>query len=175
MEKIQMKKSLLIMLALSSSTVWSADFVDSAKVVASAPIYERVSEPKQECWYETVSSTAPAVAPQEERSLGGALLGGVIGGVMGNQVGDGHGKTAATAAGAIAGALIGDRATNSNSAQAQTFTPQTRTEQRCRQIENFRDVIRGYNVTYRYNGRDVTVRLPYQPGEKVQVGVSLIR
>ncbi|MES1982331.1 MAG: glycine zipper 2TM domain-containing protein [Pseudomonadota bacterium] len=171
-----MKKSLLIILAgVFAPTVWAADFVDSAKVIASAPIYERVSEPKQECWYETVSSTAPVPQPQEERSLGGALLGGVLGGVVGNQVGAGNGKTAATAAGAIAGALIGDRTSNANAGQAQVAQPSSRTEQHCRQIENYRDVIRGYNVTYRYNGRDVTVRLPYQPGEKVQVGVSLIR
>ena len=41
-------------------------------------------------------------------------------------------------------------------------------------MENFRDVIRGYDVTYRYNGRNVTTRLPYQPAETVRVGISVL-
>ncbi|MDE2309269.1 MAG: hypothetical protein KGL01_00380, partial [Betaproteobacteria bacterium] len=51
---------------------------------------------------------------------------------------------------------------------------QTREERRCRQVENYRDVVRGYNVTYRYNGRDITTRLPYQPGDTVQVSVGVV-
>lgn len=174
-----MNKSLLIMLAaVSSGSVWAADYVDTAKVVASAPIYERVSEPKQECWNETVSSTGTVIksAPVEEHSIGGALLGGLIGGVVGSQVGQGHGNTVATGAGAIAGAIIGDRVANQNQAATQQTTqvPQTREERHCRQIDSFRDVIRGYDVTYRYNGHDISVRMASQPGETVRVGVSVL-
>ena len=174
-----MKKNFLIMLAaVFSGTAWAGDFVDTAKVVSSSPIYERVSEPKQECWTETISSTGTVTksAPVEEHSIGGALLGGVIGGVVGSQIGQGNGNTVATGAGAIAGAIIGDRVANKD-AQQQTQTtqvPQTREERHCRQIESSRDVIRGYNVTYRYNGRDVTTRLPYQPGDTVQVSVGVV-
>jgi uncharacterized protein YcfJ len=174
-----MKKSFLIMaVAVSSGTAWATDFVDTAKIISSTPIYERVSEPRQECWNETVSSTGTIIksAPVEEHSIGGALIGGVIGGVVGNQVGQGHGNTAATAAGAIAGAIIGDRVANQGAAQTQQVTqvPQMREERHCRQVENYRDVIRGYNVTYRYNGKDVTTSLPYQPGDTVRVGVSVL-
>jgi uncharacterized protein YcfJ len=174
-----MKKSFLIMVAaVSSGAAWSADFVDTAKVISSTPIYERVSEPRQECWNETVSSTGSVTrsAPVEERSIGGALIGGVVGGVVGNQVGQGTGNTVATAAGAIAGAIIGDRVANPSNQQAQqaSQTPQTRQEQHCRQVENFREVIRGYNVTYRYKGQDVTTKLPYRPGDTVQVGISVL-
>jgi len=178
---MEMRNYVWFMLAaVSSNAAWAADFVDTARVIASTPIYERVSEPKQECWNETVSSSgyapAPGAAPAGDRSLGGALLGGVIGGVLGSQVGQGHGNTAATAAGAIAGALIGDRAANPDNAPAQQVVqaPQTRVERHCRQIENYRDVIRGYTVTYRYNGHDVTVRMSSQPGETVRVGVSVM-
>jgi len=173
---MQMNKSFLIMLAaISSSSVWAADYVDTAKVVSSTPVYERVSEPKQECWNETVSSTDTETKPAPaEHSIGGALLGGLIGGVVGSQVGQGHGNTVATGAGAIAGAIIGDRVANKD-AQQTTQAPQTGVEQHCHQVENFHDVIRGYDVTYRYNGRDVTTRMPYQPGETVQVGVSVLR
>ena len=173
-----MKINFLIMLAaVSTGAAWAGDFVDTAKVISSTPVYERVPEPKQECWTETVSSTGSVTrsVPVEEHSIGGALLGGVVGGVVGSQVGKGSGSTVATAAGAIAGAIIGDRVASQNAAQAQQTTqaPQTREERHCRQIENYRDVIRGYNVTYRYNGRDITTKLPYQPGDTVQISIGV--
>ena len=175
-----MKKSFLMVLAaVSSGSVFAADFVDTAKVISSRAVFERVSEPKQECWNETVSSTGTVTktAPVEEHSIGGALLGGLIGGVVGSQLGQGNGSTIATGAAAIAGAIVGDRVANQNAQQQQTQTvqvPQTREERHCRQIENFRDVIRGYDVTYRYNGRDVTVRMSSQPRDTVRVGVSVM-
>ena len=44
-----MKKYFLAMLAaICPGAVWAADFVDTAKVISSTPIYERVSEPRQE-------------------------------------------------------------------------------------------------------------------------------
>ena len=175
-----MKKHFLVMLAaICSGSIWAGDFVDTAKVISSTPILERVSEPRQECWNETVSSTGAVTksAPVEEHSIGGALLGGLIGGVVGSQVGQGNGSTVATGAGAIAGAIIGDRVASQNaSQQAQTTqeVPQTREEKHCRQIENFRDVIRGYNVTYQYNGKTATTRLASQPGDTVQVSVGVV-
>lgn len=174
-----MKKLVVsVLAAIGSGNAWAADLVDTAKVVSSTPIYERVSEPKQECWTETVSSGGVVAksAPVEERSIGGALVGGVIGGVVGSQVGQGTGNTVATAAGAIAGAIIGDRVANPSqgAAQAPAQAPQMREERRCRQVDSTREVIRGYNVTYRYNGQEVTTRLPYQPGQTVRVGVSVL-
>lgn len=174
-----MNKSFLMLLAaVSSSSAFAADYEDTARVIASKPIYERVSEPKQECWTETVSSTGTVTksAPVEEHSIGGALIGGVIGGVVGSQIGQGNGTTVATGAGAIAGAIIGDRVANKNAQQqAQTTqVPQTREERHCRQVDNFRDVIRGYDVTYRYNGHDITTRMPSQPGETVRVSITVL-
>lgn len=167
-----------VLAAIGSGNAWAADFVDTAKVISSTPIYERVSEPRQECWNETVSSGGAVTksAPVEERSIGGALVGGVVGGVVGSQIGQGTGNTVATAAGAIAGAIIGDRVANPSQGTTQTATPapQTREERHCRQVDNVREVIRGYNVTYRYNGQEVTTRLPYQPGSTVRVGVSVL-
>ena len=172
------KISLIMLAAVYSCSIFAADFTDTAKVIATTPIYERVSEPKQECWNETVTSTGTVTrsVPVEEHSIGGALLGGVIGGVIGSQVGDGNGNTIATGAGAIAGAIIGDRVANKDAPQQATTTqvPQTREERHCRQVDNFRDVIRGYNVTYRYNGQDITTRMPSPPGETVRVGVSVL-
>jgi hypothetical protein len=41
-------------------------------------------------------------------------------------------------------------------------------------LESTRDVVNGYNVVYRYNGRDVNVALPYNPGSTIKVGVGVI-
>lgn len=158
-----MKKNLLVLVIASLyGNAYASDFVDTARVVSSTPIYERVSEPRRECWNESVQS-----APKE-RSMGGAIIGGVAGGLLGNQVGGGQGKTAATAAGAIAGVLVGDRVANPDQ-------PRSQQVERCRDVENSREVIKGYNVTYRYNGREINSTLPYRPGATVQVGVSLIQ
>lgn len=204
------KHSLIAVMAVFSASAGAADFVDTARVVSSTPIYERVSEPKQECWTETVTNQS------QQRSMGGAVVGGVAGGLLGSQVGGGSGKTAAAAAGAVAGTVVGDRVSNPDSNRSPTGaivggvaggllgsqvgggsgrnaaaaagaiagviigdrvanpeSPQTEQVQRCRQVESYREEVSGYNVVYRYNGREITTRLPYQPGATVQVGVSL--
>lgn len=207
-----MKKSLLALSLISLyGSAFAADFTDTARVISSTPIYERVTEPKRECWTETVQ-----VAPKE-RSMGGAVVGGVAGGLLGSQVGGGSGNTAATGAGAVAGAVMGDRVSNPDSNRSATGSvvggvagallgsqigggtgnkaatavggiagvvigdrvanpDQPRTEQveRCRQVDSSREVIMGYNVTYRYNNQDITTTLPYQPGSTLRVGVSVI-
>lgn len=170
-------KAIFLFSALASSAASAADFVDTARVISSVAVYEKVNTPRQECWTETVSSTGAATrSVPEERSMGGAIIGGVVGGVVGNQVGQGSGNTVATAAGAIAGAIIGDRVANRDqgSRTETTQVPQVREERRCRQVDNYRDVIRGYDVTYRYNGREATVRLPEKPGSTVRVGISVV-
>lgn len=209
-----MKKSLSILgAALLCGNSYAADFTDTARVISSTPIYERISEPRRECSMETVQ-----VNPQE-RSMGGAVIGGVAGGLLGSQVGRGNGSTVATGAGAVAGAVVGDRVANPDSNRSATGSvvgglagallgsqigggrgnkaatavggiagvvigdrvanpnsDQPRTEQveRCRQVEASREVVKGYNVTYRYKGQDVSTTLPYQPGSTVRVGLSVI-
>jgi len=110
-----MKKSLLgLSLAALFTPVYAADMIDTARVVSSTPIYERINEPRRECWSDTVQNTP------KERSMGGAVVGGVAGGLLGSQVGGGHGSTAATGAGAIAGAVIGDNVSNPDSNHSMT-------------------------------------------------------
>ncbi len=120
-----------------------------------------------------VGAVAGAVAgdrvanPDSTRPMTGAIVGGVAGALLGSQIGGGNGSKAATTVGAIAGTVIGDRVANPDQ-------PQTQQVQRCRQVESSREVIKGYRVVYRYNGRDITTTLPYQPGTTVQVGVSAL-
>jgi uncharacterized protein YcfJ len=142
----------------------AADFTDTAPVISSTPIYRQISEPRQECWTETVNSGHV----RQERSYGGAVIGGLAGALLGSQVGQGNGRTAAAAVGAATGALVGDRMDNS----AQEDAP--RQVQRCRQIETSRQEISAYQVVYRFHGRDITTSLPYNPGSYVRLGVSVL-
>ncbi|MCX7192753.1 MAG: glycine zipper 2TM domain-containing protein [Proteobacteria bacterium] len=157
-------KSLVVMLSIASlfGSAYAADLFDNARVISSTPIYERINEPRRDCSTENVQS-----APKE-RSMGGGIVGGIAGGLLGSQVGAGNGRTAATAAGAIAGVLVGDRIANQDQPGSQQI-------EHCRDIDNYRDVIKGYTVTYRYNGQEATTTMPYQPGDTVKVGISLIQ
>ena len=46
--------------------------------------------------------------------------------------------------------------------------------QRCRTTTNWRDTDRvlGYEVTYRYGGREYTTRMDHDPGERMRVRVN---
>lgn len=206
-----MNKSMLALGLISLfGSAQAGDFTDTAKVISSKPIYERVTEPKRECWTETVQVTP------KERSVGGAVVGGVAGGVLGSQVGSGHGSTAATAAGAVAGTIAGDRVANPDENRSMTgavvggvagailgsqvgggsgnkaataagaiagtligdrianpATPRTERVERCREVETMREVIKGYEVTYLYDGREFTTTLPYKPGRTLRVRVNV--
>jgi uncharacterized protein YcfJ len=134
---------------------------DMAEVVSVSPRYVAVSQPRQECWNETVRD-----GYSTSRSNAGAIIGGIAGGILGNQVGGGSGRTAATAAGAITGAIVGDRLDNDRHA------PATRTVRRCRTVEHAVRAIRDYDVAYRYDGRIMTTVLQYDPGYTIRIPVT---
>lgn len=153
-----MKKALsaAALAAFAGTGLAATDLIDTAQVVSSTPIVERITEPRQEC--------APMAAAPQEHSLAGPIVGGIAGAILGNQVGRGNGRTAATAAGAVAGTIVGDRVGNAPAAPAQ----------QCRTIQTTRDVVKGYTVVYRYYNRDITTTLPYNPGPTVRVGVGIV-
>ncbi|MGH8619165.1 MAG: glycine zipper 2TM domain-containing protein, partial [Burkholderiales bacterium] len=91
----------------------------------------------------------------------------VVGGLLGSMVGSGNGRVAAGAAGAAIGAMAGNAIGNERTAAAQPV-------QRCRTVDAGRDVVKGYHVVYRYNGRDVATTLPYDPGRTVRVGTGIL-
>lgn len=143
--------------AIAGSACAASDFVDTAQVISAKPIIERVSDSRQEC--DNVQ------APQKSGGVIAPIIGGVVGGLIGHQVGQGSGQTAATIVGATGGAVAGNVIGNRAGSQP---------EQRCRTIESSREVVNGYDVVYRYNGRDVNVALPYNPGSTIKVGVAAI-
>lgn len=135
----------------------ASDFVDTAQVISAKPIIERVADTRQEC--------TPVPQKSGGSSVVAPIIGGVVGGLLGHQVGQGSGQTAATIVGATGGAVAGSAIGNRAASQP---------EQQCRTVETSREVVNGYDVVYRYNGRDVNVALPYNPGSTIKVGVSAI-
>jgi uncharacterized protein YcfJ len=127
--------------------------------------------------------------PAGERTIGaGTVIGAIIGGVVGHQFGrSSGGRDVGTGVGIVAGGLLGNQIENSPPAGTSAgqpgyaqggparvdYIPETRTVQRCRTVYDGRDEITGYNVAYRYQGRDYTTRMAYDPGPTMNVRVNL--
>jgi uncharacterized protein YcfJ len=188
--------------AVAVSSAVAQSYSDTAQVLSAQPIYERSNVPRQECANETVTTDRrvpaqgyvdanyrqPAAAPSGERTIGaGTILGAIIGGVVGHQFGNSSGgRDVGTGVGAVVGGVIGNQIENSPPANAAPayaaapagparvdYIPETRTVQRCRTVYDGRDEITGYNVAYRYQGRDYTTRMAYDPGPTMRVQVNL--
>ena len=144
----------------------AADFDDSARVISVTPQVEQINQPRQECRTEYVNVQRP-----QQRGIGGSVVGGLAGGILGNQVGNGNGRTAATAAGAIVGAIVGDRLENNNNGAGAMVEQQP--VQRCYMVDNWQTRNNGYSVTYEYHGHTYTSLMPYDPGQRMRVRVSV--
>ena len=151
------------------------DGYDYAPVTHVEPVVRqvRVESPRRECWDET--RTVESRPHISDPGVGGrTLLGGIIGGVIGHQFGSGRGRDAATVAGTVIGASVGyDSASR---AYAYGYgDSEERVVQRCsvRYDQQYEERIDGYRVTYEYNGREYTTRLPYDPGSKIRVRVAV--
>lgn len=141
-------------------------FTTRAKVLASTPVYETINEPRRECWIETVGQEPRAYG--NGNNTGGAVLGAIAGGLLGSTVGKGDGKIAAAAVGAATGAVVGDRWNGGGP----RYEPRPQQVERCRTHDDFRQVISGYDVRYRFDGREYSTRLPYDPGKWLALNVS---
>lgn len=163
--------SLTAVLALSSGMAWAGHgqgFPDQAKVISSTPVYVQVNEPRRECWTERVSHEERVY--RKSNDSGNAVLGAIVGGLVGSTVGKGNGKVAAAAVGAATGAVIGDRW---NDRDGYYTTTRHRPVEQCRMVDNFRQEIAGYDVVYRYQGKEFATRLPYDPGKWLDVNVHV--
>jgi uncharacterized protein YcfJ len=164
-----MKTQIKIMTAVfcigAAAAAVASDFDDYARVVSVSPQYEQVNRPQQECRTEYVQ-----VQRQQQRGMGGSIVGGVAGGVIGNQIGNGNGRTAATAVGAIVGAIAGDRMENNGNGGAVVEQQPVR---QCQTVDHWQTRPNGYAVTYEYQGRNYTSVMPYDPGERLRVRVSV--
>jgi uncharacterized protein YcfJ len=147
---------------------------DYARVIDVEPIVRRVrvTTPDRECWNETQE-----IYPSRPSSAAGsAILGTLIGGVIGHQIGHGHrdGRVA-TVGGAIVGAAIGNQIGAQRDARNGQVIPVERTVERCNVVyrDDYEERVDGYRVTYVYNGREYSTRMPYDPGRRIRVDVNV--
>ena len=147
-----------------------SSYTDEAEVLRSTPIYEsvRVNVPETRCWNERVYH--PESSGSND-SYTPTIAGGILGGVVGNQFGKGKGKDVMTLAGVILGSSIGnDLRTPANRRHAYSSN-----EQRCETVDHFeeKNELVGYNVRYRYQGKNYSTRMSSNPGDYIKVNVSV--
>jgi uncharacterized protein YcfJ len=134
-----------------------------AEVLRVDPVYAPVAAaPQQQCYPETVTQ-------RDDNHTGGTVLGAIVGGVLGNTVGKGDGRKAATVAGAVAGGAVGNRV---SAAHDRTYTTQQTV---CRPVDNYapQQQIVAYDVEYRFRGDVYMSRVPYDPGERLRVRMTV--
>ena len=133
-----------------------------AEVLAVKEAKQSVSTPQEKCENVVVQRQAPV---QDERRVAGTVLGGVAGGLLGSQVGGGSGQKVATVAGAAAGAYAGNQVQKG----MQQRDVNSATETRCKTVNVRSEKLVGYDVTYRYEGKEDTVRMSHNPGKQIPV------
>lgn len=118
----------------------------------------------------------------------GTVIGALIGGVIGHAFGRGDGNKAATAAGAVAGGVAGNRIAAAQ--DQQTNAQQQADAERDAVSASLRDCreaarpirgssqperrIVGYDVEYRYKGEIYMARLPFDPGDRMRVKITVV-
>ncbi|MFC6632298.1 glycine zipper 2TM domain-containing protein [Microbulbifer taiwanensis] len=152
------------------------DGYDYAAVTEVTPIYTdvQVRTPRTQCWDEQVAYQQPV-------SPAGTVIGGLIGAAIGNNLGKRghrgrhhyrhyrHQRGASTVAGAAVGALVGNQISRASAPTRYV------TEQRCQVVDEFvthRELV-GYDVRYRYNGREYLTRTDQHPGDRIRVRVDV--
>lgn len=133
-----------------------------AEVLSAVPVTKTTKIPREECHDEAVVHQKPV---KDTNRIAGKVIGAVVGGALGNQVGGGNGKKVATVAGAVAGGYAGDKV-QGNMQEKNTYTT---IEQRCKTVYDSREDVTGYDVTYRFQDKESSLRLDYDPGKRIPV------
>lgn len=133
-----------------------------ADVLAVKEAKQMVTTPQEKCEQVLVQRQEPV---KDERRVAGTVLGGVAGGLLGNQIGGGSGKQAATVVGAAAGAYAGNQVQKN----MQQGDVKSTTETRCKTVNVRSEKVMGYDVTYRFKGKQESVRMSYNPGKQIPV------
>ncbi|GAC1452231.1 MAG: glycine zipper 2TM domain-containing protein [Steroidobacteraceae bacterium] len=133
-----------------------------AQVLKVSPLTKTVRTPRQECHDESVTQQAPV---KDQHQVIGSVAGAVIGGVLGHQVGGGSGRDLATIAGAAGGGYAGNRI-QKNLQEKDTVTA---TQQKCTTVYDKSEKQLGYEVRYRLDGRESTLKMDHDPGDRIAV------
>ena len=152
----------MVVLGASGVTYQQLNKPKFAEVLASKEVFETVVTPREQCEDVQVQKQAPV---KDEHRVAGKVVGGVAGGLLGSTIGGGSGKTVATVAGAAAGAYAGNKVQKN----MQEKDVVTTTERRCKTVHDTSEKLLGYDVTYRLEGKEGTVRMAHDPGRQIPV------
>ena len=133
-----------------------------ADVVAVKAVRDTVVTPQERCGYVQTQRQAPV---KDQQRIAGTVIGGVAGGLLGSQIGGGNGKKVLTVAGAVAGGYAGNQV-QKNLQEKDVITT---SERRCRTVNLKSQKLVGYDVTYRFDGQEGTVRTSFKPGNTLPV------
>jgi uncharacterized protein YcfJ len=144
-----------------------------ARVIEVTPVYReiRVEQPVEKCWQEPVRSRYRT--QHYSNSAGATLAGGLIGGIIGHQFGSGRGNKLATAVGTIIGAQAGhDAGRDLDPYYEESYT---RYKDVCevQTTSRYEEVADGFKVKYSYNGKNYLTHMPYNPGERIKINVTV--
>jgi uncharacterized protein YcfJ len=145
----------------------STPAVVSARVVDVEPLvrYVTVDRPREQCWDEIVRE------PVRPYGVAGTTAAGsIVGAAIGRQFGSGNDRDALTVLGAVAGGVVARNHALRNGAGATRDVA----VQRCEVVSNRvrEQIVDGYLVTYRLDGRNYTMRTDRHPGDWVQLAVN---
>jgi uncharacterized protein YcfJ len=152
----------MVVLGASGVTYQQLTKPQFAEVVTSKEVFETVVTPREHCTDVQVQRQAPV---KDEHRIAGTAIGAVVGGVVGHQIGGGSGKKLATVGGAAAGGYAGNQV-QKNMQRKDTVTA---TERQCKTVHDKSQKLVGYDVTYRLDGKEGTVRTSFKPGDKLPV------
>jgi uncharacterized protein YcfJ len=161
----------LIFIAFAASSISPAVASSNyawADVIEAEPVTRIIRRPVETevCWQEEVYREIP-----QRRSKAPKIVGAILGGLIGNQFGGGSGRDAMTLAGATLGHAI---ATDSQRrAHPQKFYASL--EDRCGVNTEWRESrqVLGWDVTYEYQGVTYLTRMADEPGNQIQIEVSV--
>ncbi|MBC55094.1 MAG: histidine kinase [Gammaproteobacteria bacterium] len=165
------------MLSLGASALWVSSTALAqtqyvyADVLESRPVYQSVtvSAPREQCWQEQV----PVRDRHRSDSRTPALISAIVGGAIGNAVGNNSSsRKVGTVVGAVLGHSVGRDIVAANSRHEPA---RYQTVQHCEVVDEYYDEERlmGYQVRYRYNGEDFSVRMDDDPGERIRLRVQV--
>jgi uncharacterized protein YcfJ len=141
--------------------------VVSARVVGVEPMvrYVTVDRPRERCWDEVVREPVRPFGV-----VGQTAAGSIVGAAIGRQFGSGNDRDTLTVLGAIAGGAVAHRRAVVN----EGYATRDVTVQRCETVSDrvTEQVVDGYLVTYRLDGRNYTIETDRHPGDWVQLAAQ---
>lgn len=167
-----MNKSLLIGVVIGAAAAAGVGAVAGLKAMERSPQYAEVVQvtpltrtirtPRQDCHEETLVRQRPS---RDSHHIFGTVAGAVVGGLLGHYVGGGTGRDIATAAGAAAGGYAGNRIEN----RMQRGNTYTTSERKCATVYRRSVEQDGFEVRYRLGGKEGTVHMDHDPGQRIPV------